>query len=147
MHLEIWTCDFFPQCKDVARCYRLYNGELLKLCAKHEMSLAHQHMGKRIDYSELDSEDLQYLREKQRGFEYYKKVHFALSASLSEEEYLIKIDDRLKSIHRSFKIQSDDFDMIKFLEFEKDVENGSFATGYSIDDIINLLKERISKKI
>jgi hypothetical protein len=60
---KLWKCDF-KDCSEPAQWYRLYKGELLKLCTKHEAYLARQHFGCHLEFHELDEDDLTYLEEK-----------------------------------------------------------------------------------
>ena len=53
----------------MAQWYRVWKGELLKLCTKHEAYMARRHLGKALDSSELDGEDWAYLEEKDEPIE------------------------------------------------------------------------------
>jgi len=61
-------CDF-RKCEEMAQWYRVWKGELLKLCTKHEAYMARRHLGKALDSSELDGEDWAYLEEKDEPIE------------------------------------------------------------------------------
>lgn len=58
-----WKCDF-EGCKEIAEWYRIVKGTPVKLCTHHETHMRKQHMGKPIDYSQLDGDNMLYLEEK-----------------------------------------------------------------------------------
>jgi len=61
---KVWTCDF-KGCDEIAQWYRRWKGDLFKLCTKHEAYFARNHYGRRVDLSELDADDIDYLWEKE----------------------------------------------------------------------------------
>jgi len=59
----VLKCDF-EGCQEMVQWFRRYKGELLKLCTKHEARMAREHQGRSLDSKDLDSDDWEYLREK-----------------------------------------------------------------------------------
>ena len=64
MTRKIWTCDF-QGCNEIAQWYRKRKGRLIKVCTKHEARLAREHWGRRVDFSELNDDDIRYLEWKE----------------------------------------------------------------------------------
>lgn len=140
---RLWTCDW-KDCNEIAQFYREYKGELLKLCTKHEVQSAKQHLGKHVD--NLSQDDIQYLQSKEERSQFLEKVPFTVRFNVLEgNSRLIEIQDRRSNIWRSFKVSDNDFDSEAFFKIYRDMENGNFAYK-SIDEFLTALKEVSLKK-
>jgi hypothetical protein len=144
MSRKMWKCDF-KDCEEIAQWYRICKGELVKVCTKHETQLAKQHYGKRVDFSELDEDDIQYLQRKENHSEYVKKVPFKVDCKIKENTVFMDIKDRKTGEWRSFQIAENNWDMDSFREISKDLEDGKFSQKPSIDEFLEILKRTISK--
>jgi hypothetical protein len=141
---KIWKCDF-EDCEEVAQWYRRGKGRLVKLCTKHEVYLSKQHWGKRVDFSELNEEDIRYLEGKERRAEFTKRHPFDVRFyPLEDKTTKIAIRDRQTGEWRSFIIK--DSDIGKFGETYSDLERKGFSPKPSIDDYVKTLKEMIPNR-
>ena len=76
---KMWKCDF-EDCEEIAQWYRRYKGKLVKLCTKNETQLSKQHYGRRVDFSALNKNDIDYLQKKELRSEYFKEVPFRIDS-------------------------------------------------------------------
>jgi hypothetical protein len=73
---DIWwiqghlKCDY-EGCSEYVRRYRKWKGKVVKLCIKHNEQMSREHLGKQIDASELDEDDIRFLEEKTRKEDEY----------------------------------------------------------------------------
>lgn len=144
MSRKMWKCDF-KDCEEIAQWYRYYKGELWKFCTKHETQFAKQHWGKRVDFSELDKDDIQYLQEKESHSEYVKKVPFKIDWKIKEKIHYIDVKDRKTGEWRSFQFADDNWNRDGSRKILEDLENGKFSSKPSIDEFIETLKKAITK--
>lgn len=143
---KMWKCDF-EDCEEIAQWYRLCKGKLMKLCTKHETQLSKQHFGKRVDYSELDKDDIDYLQEKESRSEYFKKVPFRIDCKYFPDEkmYYIDVKDRITGKWRSFKTGDSNWNLDGFQRINKELENGKFSHKPSIEEFVDILKKAVLK--
>jgi hypothetical protein len=141
---KMWKCDF-KDCEEIAQWYRVCKGKLVKLCTKHETQLAKQHYGRRVDFSELDEDDIHYLQEKESRFEYFKKVPFKIDWKIKEKIHYIDVKDRKTGEWRSFQIADDNWNREGSHKILEDLENGMFFSKPSIDEFVEILKKVITK--
>lgn len=140
MERKLWTCDY-KGCDEITQWYRIWKGELLKLCTKHEAYLAREHYGKHLDLSELNEDDMCYLEEKEERKEFEKRHPFeVMLAPLENEMWKIKIVDRRTDEKHEFVIK-DTKDKERLFEALIDFEKKKSSTELSVDEYVKSLRE------
>ena len=144
---KMWKCDF-EDCEEIAQWYRKYKGKLVKLCTKHETHLSKQHYGRRVDFSELTKDDIDYLEEKESRSEYFKNVPFKIICKhfSDEKTYCIDVKDRITGEWRSFKTADSDWNWDGLHKINQELEKGTFMYKPSIDEFVGILKTAILKR-
>ena len=140
MGRKLWTCDF-AKCDEIAQWYRIWKGELLKLCTKHEAYLGRERYGKHLNLSELDEDDIHYLEEKEERKKFEKKHPFEVMLSpLEDEKWEIKIVDRRNDEKREFVIKETD-EKERLFEALTELEKRKSSAELSIDEYAKTLRE------
>jgi len=140
MRTKVRLCDF-AGCDEIAQWYRKSKGQIVKVCTTHEALLARQHWGRRIDYSELDEDDIRRLETKVYWNEYEKKHPFEVMLTPSEDEREVKVHDLQTSEWRSFMIKGSDTE--RFDEAYRHLEKEGFDPKPSIDDYVKKLRNGV----
>jgi hypothetical protein len=136
-----WKCDV-KGCEEIARRYRLYKGDLFKLCTKHEASFENEHMGRRVGFLELDEDDIRYLEEKEAEWEFTRKYPFWESTSkLENGTHKIRIIDKRTDETRSLTIMDEELE--SFNEACSEIMKNKSLAEYSIDEYIEELRKRM----
>jgi len=140
MGRKLWTCDF-AKCDEIAQWYRIWKGELLKLCTKHEAYLGRERFGKHLNLSDLDEDDIHYLEEKEERKEFEKGHPFEVMLSpLGDEKWKIKIVDRRTDEKREFIIKETN-EKERLFEALTELEKRRSSTELSIDEYAKTLRE------
>jgi hypothetical protein len=142
---KLWKCDF-KDCDEIGQWYRECKGEIVKLCTRHETILAKQHWGRRVDFLDLDEDNIRYLQGKEYHSELMKKIPFKiLLRRLEDKTTQVEVNDRQTGKWRSFVIS--DTDNIEGLYMiSDDLEKGRFTKKPSLDEFVNILKKAISNR-
>jgi len=130
-----WTCDFIG-CNEIAQWYRRRKGRLVKLCTKHEVHLAREHWGKRLDETELNEYDMSYLEAKERRKELAKKHPFGVRIHKLEGGWRVTIEDEETGEKRSFVVR----DIEQFEERYFELEREGFYPKPSVDEYMEKLR-------
>ena len=137
------TCDY-KGCEENAQWYRKRKGKLLKLCTKHEGEFARKHWGRHVDFSELNEDDINYLKWKEYRKELAKKEPFEVKEFPLKEGLKVSIKDKQTNERRSFTIKESD--SVRFIETYIDLKKEGFSPKPSIDDYVKKLRNGILKK-
>lgn len=141
MRRKMWTCDF-EGCTEIAQWYRKSKGQIIKVCKKHEARLAKEHWGRRVDYTELDMEDMCRLETKELRSEFDKEHPFDVELSQLDDGRKVRVRDSQTREVRSFMVRS--ADMERFHENYRNLEKKGFFTKPSVDDYVEKLRSGMS---
>lgn len=134
-----WKCDV-KGCEEIARRYREYKGELLKLCTKHEALFQEQHLGRHVDYLRLSEDDIRYLQEKEAEREFDRKYPFEESfLRLENGTQKIRIKDKRTDETRSLTINDEELE--SFNEACREMMKSESLAKCSIDEYIEGLRK------
>lgn len=142
---KIWKCDF-EDCEEIAQWYRKRKGQLVKLCTKHEAYLSKEHWGKRVDFSELDENNISYLERKEYKRESVKRIPFEITLRFLEDRTIrVLVRDRQTNEWRSFVVKNTD-DLEGIDKISRDLEEGKFSKKPSIHDFVKMLEKAVSDR-
>ena len=134
---KMWKCDF-EDCEEFAQWYRRKKGKIVKLCTKHEVQLAKEHWGRRVDFSELTHNDIRYFNKKESETESANKIPFEIQLIHLEDGTLrVAVKDRRTNKWRSFTVKKWTEEIN---EINQDLQKGKFSMK-SLDDFVKMLKE------
>lgn len=144
MTRKIWTCDF-QGCNEIAQWYRKRKGRLIKVCTKHEARLAREHWGRRVDFSELNDDDIRYLEWKEWKKELVKKEPFEVLLFQLEDGLKVRVRDRQTNEWRLFTVKG--IEEEKIYEAYSGLQRKGFSPKPSIDEYVKKLRKYVLKKI
>ena len=132
------TCDY-KGCDDFAQWYREVDGQILTFCSKHEAECHRRRIGKKIDESKLDEQDILELEEKEREREHrLKKPFYVKQLSIENGIAKIRIYDRQTNERRLFSLKEEQLET--FNQNYISLDKKGFSPKPSIEEYIKSLR-------